>query len=185
MLKNHIRSNMIKYLESQNQEVIREKSFMIYQNILKSNYLDCANCIHCYVSYQWEIDTNNLLQKIIDEKGFVYVPRLSNNQIKQVRIDNLFNLKKGRYGILEPVYKNKVVEVNVDLAFVPGVAFDTSGNRLGRGKGYYDKFLAGVSGIKIGLAHDLQVIENVPHQEHDIKMDYLITEKRTIQCKGK
>lgn len=71
----------------------------------------------------------------------------------------------------------------IDLILVPGVAFDPNGNRLGRGGGYFDQYLKEVKGIKIGIAYEKQIVDSVPIEEHDIPMDYLITEERIIDCK--
>ena len=69
---------------------------------------------------------------------------------------------------------------NVDVFLVPGVAFDVKGNRLGRGKGYYDRLLAHVKGFRIGLAYSCQVVAEVPHTGYDIPMHCIISEKEGI-----
>ena len=76
----------------------------------------------------------------------------------------------------------------MDLIIVPGIVFDVKGNRLGFGKGYYDRFLspsANFKAVKIGLAYEFQVVPKIDAQPHDITMDYIITEKRIIDCKNK
>ena len=69
----------------------------------------------------------------------------------------------------------------IDLFLVPGVAFDKSGNRLGYGKGYYDQLLHNTTGLKIGICFDCQVVDAIPNETHDIKMDIIVTESRIIQ----
>jgi len=65
----------------------------------------------------------------------------------------------------------------IDLYIIPGVAFDKQGNRLGRGGGFYDKLLFGKNSFKIGLAFEIQIVDTVPHEAHDIPMDFVVTER--------
>ena len=85
-------------------------------------------------------------------------------------------LCRGRFNIPEPTPDCPVVALNrLDLILVPGVAFDLAGHRLGRGKGYYDRLLAGVSGIKCGIAFDWQVQNEIPAESHDVRVNCLLT----------
>ena len=93
------------------------------------------------------------------------------------------DLKISSYGILEPK-KDKIKNISsdkIDLIIVPGVAFDLKGNRMGHGKGYYDRFLNLVKSTSIGLAFEFQIIENIPVESHDKPIDMIITEKRIIK----
>ena len=71
----------------------------------------------------------------------------------------------------------------VDLIIVPGVGFDSCGNRIGHGKGYYDKLLKNSKASTIGLAFEFQVIEKIPSEKHDVSIDMIVTEKRILRCK--
>ncbi|RLF88523.1 5-formyltetrahydrofolate cyclo-ligase, partial [Thermococci archaeon] len=98
------------------------------------------------------------------------------------RIRSFSELRPGKFNIMEP---REAIdeEVNLDLIVVPGVAFDESGYRLGFGKGYYDRFLRSFrETTKLGLAYEFQVLEEVPRDEGDIPVDFIITEKRRIDC---
>ncbi len=90
-------------------------------------------------------------------------------------------LAKGAFGILEPTSEAEVMPLNrLDLVLVPGLAFDVRGKRLGRGKGFYDRLLAQVSGIKCGVALDEQIVQELPAEAHDIAMNYILTPTRWI-----
>ncbi len=93
-------------------------------------------------------------------------------------------LSIGSYGILEPrtekIRKTRVEDI--DLIIVPGVAFDKKGNRIGHGKGYYDRLLDKTNATKIGLAFEFQLLKEIPTDKHDLPIDILITEKRIIKC---
>lgn len=88
----------------------------------------------------------------------------------------------GAYGISEPDPKRcrSISAAEIDFAVIPGIAFDTECNRLGRGAGYYDRLLNGFCGVKAGFAYQCQIFPSVPVQEHDIKMDFVVTNNGII-----
>lgn len=75
------------------------------------------------------------------------------------------------------------LEVTPGLILIPGLVFGANGDRLGRGKGFYDKYLSGYRGIKIGICFGMQVVEMLPTETHDIPLDYIVTEEKIIKCK--
>jgi 5-formyltetrahydrofolate cyclo-ligase len=88
-------------------------------------------------------------------------------------------LRPGRFGVAEPAAGCPVVLLNrLDFVAVPGVAFAPDGRRLGRGKGFYDRLLASVRGVKCGIAFDQQIVEDLPTEPHDIRLDYVLTPTR-------
>jgi 5-formyltetrahydrofolate cyclo-ligase len=90
-------------------------------------------------------------------------------------------LARTRWGGLEPEGGEPADPVAVDVVLVPGVAFDRSGNRLGMGGGYYDRFLAGISAPKIALAHAFQIVEAVPVDERDQRVDAIVTPDEVVR----
>jgi len=89
---------------------------------------------------------------------------------------------EGRFGILEPAPQCEVLPLNrLDLVLVPGVAFDWHGRRLGRGKGFYDRLLAEVSGKACGVAFDQQMVETVPVEPHDVRLNCILTPSRWME----
>jgi 5-formyltetrahydrofolate cyclo-ligase len=89
---------------------------------------------------------------------------------------------EGRFGILEPAPHCEVLPLNrLDLALVPGVAFDWHGRRLGRGKGFYDRLLAEVSGETCGVAFDQQMVEAIPVEPHDVRLNCILTPSRWVE----
>lgn len=89
-------------------------------------------------------------------------------------------LKTGSYGIIEP-QGNGITDLSViDMIIIPGIAFDKKRNRLGRGKGYYDRLLPQVTGCKIGICYDCQITDLLPTEKHDIPMNYIISESGII-----
>ncbi|MEJ0089660.1 MAG: 5-formyltetrahydrofolate cyclo-ligase [Limisphaerales bacterium] len=92
----------------------------------------------------------------------------------------------GKFGVREPSASCADISLDkFDLVLVPGMAFDLNGNRLGRGQGFYDRLLEKVSGIKCGLAYDFQLLENIPTEPHDAKVDFVFTPSRCVKTKKK
>jgi 5-formyltetrahydrofolate cyclo-ligase len=134
-----------------------------------------------------EPDIRPLLQEALRDGKTVVLPRFEALGGKYVgcRIASLSELEPGHFGILEPRANCSLFALNgLDFLLVPGVAFDVSGHRLGRGKGYFDRLLAGAWGHKCGVAFDWQVVPRVPAGPHDVCMDSLLTPSRWVECGG-
>ena len=116
------------------------------------------------------------LTKLAGQGKTVLLPRvISDTDMELRRYTGRQDLQPGAYGILEPVGELFTDYEKIDVAIVPGMAFDAEGHRLGRGKGYYDRFLSRVPYIyKIGLCFAWQMVEQIPCDEHDILMDEVI-----------
>lgn len=111
------------------------------------------------------------------------LPKMVGDSLVALRVRSADELVRGAFGVLEP--PDGALEVAsgaIDLILVPGLAFDIRGGRLGRGKGFYDRFLAGVRGLKVGVCFADQVVESVPREPHDIAMDVLATPGGLIFC---
>ncbi|MEI9865632.1 MAG: 5-formyltetrahydrofolate cyclo-ligase [Limisphaerales bacterium] len=92
----------------------------------------------------------------------------------------------GKFGVREPAAS--CAEISLDkfnLVLVPGMAFDLNGNRLGRGQGFYDRLLEKVGGIKCGLAYDFQLLETIPTEPHDVRVDFVFTPSRCVKTRRK
>ena len=101
-------------------------------------------------------------------------------QIKQLATDIVI----GKFGVREPAAGCAEIPLErFDLVLVPGMAFDLNGNRLGRGQGFYDRLLENASGIKCGVCHDFQLLEKIPSEPHDAKVDFVLTPNRCVRRK--
>lgn len=134
-----------------------------------------SKTVFCYVSVGSEVETHSFIKEILSEKRVV-VPRCtdSHGNMIAVEIKSFNELKEGFFGILEPVSAVEFPKERIDFAIVPGIAFDKNGYRLGYGKGYYDRFLYGISPFKLGVCKKELLAESLPHDEYDVKMDMVI-----------
>ena len=153
-----------------------------------------AATILLYASFRSEVDTESLIRQALADDCIVVLPRCdqSDETLKLFAIREWSDLVPGCWGILEPLEAtDRAIDIrSVDIVIAPGVAFDEDCNRLGYGKGYYDKLLSGresVAGaplrpLVIGLAYEEQIVPSIPCSPHDMKMDFIITDKRNIYC---
>lgn len=146
-----------------------------------------AQVIHTYVAWRNEVENHDLIQRLLREGRRVVVPKVepATGQLQHYFIADFSELQKGAFGILEPLPApdRLAAPSQFDLVLVPGLAFDRAGNRLGMGKGHYDRFLAEVRAPKIALAYDFQLAEKLPAEARDQRLNIIITEKNVILCR--
>ena len=139
-----------------------------------------ASCIALYYSISGEVQTAAFLEKWFDKK-LILLPLIVGDDLCLLPYKGKDSLKPGVFGIPEPIdTETTVTESDVDLIIVPGLAFDRQLNRMGRGKGYYDRLLSTIQAPKIGICFDFQMQKSIPVESFDKKMDMVITEKEII-----
>ena len=151
--------------------------------VLESEWFRQANVIMAYAAIPPEVNLSPVLEAILAAGKTLVLPRCEADGIMTARrIDDFSQLISGAYGIREPKPDAPVVPAaEIDLILVPGLAFDRTGRRLGRGKGYYDRFLANFHGKTMGICG--QLMPEVPMEQHDITMDAVATEHGIIICR--
>ncbi|HUI08221.1 MAG TPA: 5-formyltetrahydrofolate cyclo-ligase [Verrucomicrobiae bacterium] len=168
---------------------VHAKSAAIWERLSVLPEFAGATRVLVYVSTGPEVDTHGLIQQLLALGRHVCVPWFDARQ--QVYVASRLHdfgadLAAGRFGILEP--RPGAAEPTacdqIDAALAPGLAFDETGNRLGRGLGHFDSLLQGVRGAKIALAYDFQVLSGVPAEAHDARVDFIVTETRMIRTRG-
>ncbi|HEY3417376.1 MAG TPA: 5-formyltetrahydrofolate cyclo-ligase [Armatimonadota bacterium] len=144
-----------------------------------------ATVICSYLTAQNEVDTEALIGLALAQGKRVILPRtiLAEHRLALHEVTNLDDLLPGPYGIREPAPELPEIDpAEVELFFVPGLAFDAAGNRLGYGAGLYDSLLVMSEGWRVALAYGFQLLPRVPVVEHDMPMDIVITELGTVDC---
>jgi 5-formyltetrahydrofolate cyclo-ligase len=142
-----------------------------------------ANSIGAYIVNDGEIDPARLIAQAWQKKTAIYLPKIkTNNDMVFVRYQQDCALEKNQYGIDEPC-SDDIVD-NLDVILVPLVGFDSSGNRLGMGGGYYDRYLASrqQNTYLIGLAHQCQQVAQLEVKSWDIPLDLIVTDTEIINC---
>ena len=158
-----------------------KKSQIITEKLEKLEVFQKAQHVLFYYTHDTEVDTVPLIQKYLQKKQ-LYLPVTSKDKIiHPIPINYPPKLTKGLYGIQEPVIeKNKLKNGYndlIDLIIVPGIAFDNQGNRIGYGKGYYDRFLHQYHTTpKVALAFKEQMLDCIPKDPYDEAVDFIITE---------
>ena len=178
MEKKEIRKQYKMLRNKMSEMEVKEKSDRICQNIISSNLFQQAERILAYAPLGNEVDIRPVI-----EEGWRQEKRIAFSQsiwgYNEIFLKSAVfsQLKEGTFHVMEPVETNPVDWKNA-LVLVPGVAFDRQGNRMGYGKGYYDRFFEGKSGcVKAGVAYELQVADQLPTEENDLPVEYLVTEK--------
>lgn len=149
--------------------------------------LQSAHTILFYAPLADELDVWPLLEKLLKSNKVCALPAFddatrfySARHVKNLETD----IFTGKFGVSEPLSSCEEIPLSqFDLVLVPGVAFDLNGNRLGRGKGFYDRILAEASGIKCGVGYDFQLLETIPTEAHDAKVDFIFTPSRGMRRK--
>jgi len=146
-----------------------------------------ANAILFFAPLPDELDVWPLLEKLLPSKKICALPAFDVSAQSYVarRVRNLeTDIIPGKFGVAEPLPDCAEIRLNqFDLVLVPGVAFDGRGHRLGRGRGYYDRILAAASGVKCGVAYNFQLLEQIPTEPHDARVDFVFTPTRCVRRK--
>lgn len=180
--KSSIRKQILKKRDALSQSEISHKSDKILYQLFNLPEYKEAEHILLYADYRNEVATDKLFLDAISKKKKVYYPKVFGQEMEFYSVKTLEELRFGYKGIREPqenpikrfFYKKQ----DSALMIVPGVAFDTEGFRVGYGKGYYDKYLSDKRMITaVATAFSFQLLEHVPADAHDIKMDKIITEE--------
>ena len=138
-----------------------------------------ADTILMYHSLPDELQTVKFLQKWHDRKRF-FLPRVNGVNLDILPYEET-RLELGSFHIEEPTGDDTVDVDDIELMVIPAVAFDRKGNRLGRGKGFYDRLLSTSKATKIGVGYEFQLFDSIPSEPHDVAMDMVITQKTLIK----
>ena len=160
------------------------------ESILKLAHkgLDISTCeaLGGYFAANNEVSIEAIIKTRLQKRLTTTFPVISSNQsMAMVNPENLKKLSKNKFNILEPVSGNEVLPMEHDMIIVPTVGVDKNGFRVGYGGGYYDRLLKPILDKKnrpliIGLVYDFQLIDDLINEEHDIKLDVVVTEKQVI-----
>lgn len=153
-------------------------SMAVFSRIEQTDMFKNASNIMLYHSLPDELPTHKVVERWSRSKN-IYLPRVNNDKLDVVAYKPQ-SMEPGSFNIVEP--QGEAVDVNdMDLIIVPAIAYDAKGNRIGRGKGYYDRLLADCNVVKVGVGYDFQLLDEIPSELHDIKMNYIVTPDNIIE----
>ncbi len=166
----------------------QEKDRLITRKFLELAEYQQAETVLLYVSFRSEVGTFNLIEHALKQGKQVAVPKVFREarRLRLYRITSMDELVEGYHGIYEPpVNAGRELDTgSIDVIAVPGVAFDASGCRVGYGGGYYDRLLKTVplKTTRVALAYKTQMMESVPIEPHDQRVNKIVTENGIIKC---
>lgn len=164
---------------------IRDRA--ILERLLNLNEFRTAKTIFFFASFRSEVDTIGMIKKALEGGKRVVLPRVEGHNLGLYEIRSLDELVPGYMKIPEPSVltdDRKIIINKVDVIIIPGAVFDETGNRIGYGGGFYDRLLAELQNPVpvIAPTYEEQVIDSVPAEPHDKKVNIIVTNRREIRC---
>ena len=153
-----------------------EKSKRIVDKIISLDIYKKSNVVALYKSLSSEVNLDYLIEYSLNKGKIVLLPKVTGDNIIFLKYTKGDLLEKSSFNVLEPTINNNQYNEDIPLVIVPGLAFDKDNNRLGYGKGYYDRFLVNKNIYKIGVCFKEQLINNVITSSNDVKMDLVLTD---------
>ena len=177
LTKRELRKEVLQRREMLSEAERNRAALMITERILGHQWYYLSDVVLGFAGYGSEINTDEILQETLSSGKALYLPRVEENEMHFYRVYNLSELQIGYKGIREPSGDTERFVYDSELAgrtlmLMPGVAFDLFRNRMGYGKGFYDRFLADKPKLQlrtIGIGHACQMVEEIPCDEYDIK----------------
>ena len=155
-----------------NSKIISRKIFSMEEYIK-------TECVYIYMDFNGEVSTKEIIEESLKTGKRVAIPKIENEEMSFHYINSVEDTQEGYFGVREPIKNNLCNEQGIII--MPGVAFDKQKHRIGYGKGYYDKYLQNnLELYKIAIAFEFQIFDEIPHEEHDILPNIIITEKQII-----
>jgi 5-formyltetrahydrofolate cyclo-ligase len=185
--KIQIREDIAKKISALSESRIKEKCKAIEDRLFEfANFLESKIAL-LYVNGEYEVRTENIIKRSYDYNKIVVLPAFNPQKFKMtlLKVDHYArDLKPGPRGVDEPdASRCKIVPMDrVDIAIIPGLAFDEKGGRIGSGKGYYDRLIPrlAITTRKVALTLEEQIVPQVPMEPHDKHVDIIITDTRII-----
>ncbi|NOZ19581.1 MAG: 5-formyltetrahydrofolate cyclo-ligase [Planctomycetes bacterium] len=182
MEKREARKEVARRIESLSPGEREAGSAALVRNVLDLPEFDQGQCVLLFVPMADEVDVTELIRASLRTGKRVCVPTCStkDHRLIPAELSSLDELAPGAYGIPEPKTVREVAVGDIDFVLVPAAGFDPKGNRLGRGAGYYDRFMSRPEfrAVKCGVGFETQVLDEIPYDDHDLPVDILVTDQR-------
>jgi 5-formyltetrahydrofolate cyclo-ligase len=179
--KKQVRQHLRQVMDGIPSDELQRRSSLACSQLIASPVYRRSDVMMVFLSLPREVDTTPLVLHAWRDGKRVLAPKVNWEQRRMLPIEIVSltdNISEGQMGLREPAEGTPFSVEQIDLVVVPGLGFDLEGNRIGRGRGFYDRFLTheGWNGTSCGLALEVQVVERVPMSEHDATVDMLVTD---------
>lgn len=177
-LKKELRQKFLQQRNTMHECDIKTKSEAIKHKLFGLEEYKNATQVFTYVNMGNEVITTDIINQVLADGKVVAVPKIikKDNKMIFVQIRSLDELRVGHFNVLEPITCEEIQSDIYTVFLVPAAVFDLKGYRIGYGGGYYDRYLFNAKALsKIGLAYEFQIIKEIPKNEYDISVDYVIT----------
>ena len=159
-----------------------EHALAVSAHLLRSRAFSSATCVAVYFSSDGEVDLARVIEKLHSVGIKLVAPRIEGMEMEFFPFDPAETLSENQWGISEPEIGNSIEEAEMSVALVPLVAFTDDGDRLGRGKGFYDRFFTHGHTLLIGIGHEIQRVDSIERKTWDRRLDAVVTEKGWRIC---
>ena len=185
--KAEVRNELLRKRDRIPPEVRKVKNRLIRERLLSLAEFKNASVIFFFASFRTEVDTTELIKTSLSDGKRVVLPKVKKDtqELLLYEITDFGQLSPGYMNIPEPLVQDVQMSINdVELVIIPGAGFDILGNRIGYGGGYYDRLLAGLQKPVpvIAPAYEEQVVDSIPSEPHDIRVQMIVTDRRLIRC---
>ena len=185
MEKKILRAQMLQRRKQLSAAVCSRLSRQVQERLVASPLFQRAEGLALYSQIQQEVATA-LIFKVARTAGkWVAYPKVVGDNLSFIKVGAVDELVPGAFGVAEPVGLSACAVADLDLVVVPGVAFSPDGFRFGYGRGFYDRLLEALPETckTVGLSFDFQLLDHLPVEKHDQRLDYIVTETRLIPCR--
>jgi 5-formyltetrahydrofolate cyclo-ligase len=183
--KAKLRSIFLAKREFLSEVLVKDLSCKISQKAFKFLLFQRSTKIAFYMAKGKEVSLSKAIGKSFVKGKKVYLPKTwpRERRLTFHRVYSFSDLVPGPFGLLEPNPRNEEADLgSLEVIFIPGLAFDVKGYRLGYGGGFYDRMLRETSALKVGVCYSFQLVESLPVELHDVPVDLIITESGIIRC---
>jgi 5-formyltetrahydrofolate cyclo-ligase len=178
--KSSLRRLLLAKRDNLSADFINIASKQIRKNLKKIDSYKAAKTVACYYSIGSEVKTQDIIQEILSEGKTLALPRVEDKALVFCNVKKFEDLEKGEFGIMEP--KQNCEELNkFDVILVPAIAMTRDGQRLGYGKGFYDRFLTAKDSISVALTYSKLIVKNIPRSNGDVPAKWIVTEDEIIK----
>ena len=177
--KESLRNLLLEKRDNTSFDLMKIASDKIAKKLKKIRAFRDAQKIGAYYPIGSEVQTQDIIQELLSQGKEIFLPRVSGENMDFKKISDFSSLESGSFDIMEPKIECETLN-NLDLILVPTVGITPKGVRLGYGYGFYDRFLANHKTLTISLTLEKQVVKNIPKSDHDVLIDWIVTEDSII-----